>query len=406
MMTAKDFAPVELIVLQGNSFCNLNCTYCDLSVESRRTTSVMDLKLVERLFEDLFSSGRLASEISVVWHSGEPLTLPSSYYDEAISLILRLKDRIASSSISVKFKIQTNGVLINDEWCAFFKRHERQLDIGVSCDGGAELHDAYRVNWNGRATHAKTTRGMDLLQENGIRYKIIAVATQKTLSNPDAFFDFFFARRRFLTGFHFNILAQSSLDDTDLSYSADDRAAYYGFFRRLLRLCHDASAAGQDFKILNFSQGLARILAAQDRSAPDYFRETSAPLKSLSVDARGNVTTFYAGMGMDVLQDLYGDGRGLSIGNILQVSFEDMVRSDKLRRIIRDFEISTESCRRSCEYFAVCPGGYEVTKKQMLGTFDASETTECIVHVKALVDALLDDIGDHLDTPPARTLAV
>jgi len=53
-------APVELIVLQGTSFCNLNCKYCDLSAESRRTKEVMAMPLVEKLFTDLFSGPHLA----------------------------------------------------------------------------------------------------------------------------------------------------------------------------------------------------------------------------------------------------------------------------------------------------------------------------------------------------------
>jgi uncharacterized protein len=400
MTATNKFSPVELIILQGNSFCNLNCTYCDLSVQSRRTSSIMKLSLVERFFAQLFKSGKLAAEVTVVWHSGEPLTLPPSYYDEAIGLVCGLREELVGNAVSVKFKIQTNGVLINDDWCALFARHAGVLDVGVSCDGPAELHDAYRVNWNGRATHAKAVRGMDLLQKHGIKYKIIAVATKKTLSHPEAFFQFFFDRRKFLSGFHFNILSEAASTDRALSYSVGDRISYYNFYRRLLALSHDAAEAGAEFKILNFSQAFARITAARAFDAPTYLEQTSAPLKSLSLDARGNVTTFYAGLGIEVLRDLYGDGRGLSIGNIIETSFEDMIRSDKLQRMMSDFATSTRSCKESCEYFAMCSGGYEVTKRLTLGTFDASETTECVIHVKTLVDALLDDICEHLDQNP------
>jgi uncharacterized protein len=152
-----------------------------------------------------------------------------------------------------------------------------------------------------------------------------------------------------------------------------------------------------DFKIQNFSQSLSRIMMMETADAPLHYRETSAPLKSLSMDARGNVTTFYAGLGMDVLKDVYGDGRGLSIGNICDISFETMVQSQKLRAITRDFAVSMAACERACPYFALCPGGYEVTKKATLDTFDAAETAECVIHVKALIDALLDDIGEHIE---------
>jgi hypothetical protein len=53
----------------------------------------------------------------------------------------------------------------------------------------------------------------------------------------------------------------------------------------------------------------------------------------------------------------------------------------------------------------VCPGGYEVTKHQTHGTFAAAETSECVIHVKALMDALLDDIDEHLARNPDPVLA-
>lgn len=392
----KALSPVELIVLQGTSFCNLNCKYCDLSAESRRTRTAMDAGLIERLFTELFESGRLSPEVTVLWHSGEPLTLPPSYYDETIAIILELGHRLAPG-VSLKFGIQTNGVLINDDWCRFFKRHEGRLDVGVSCDGPNDLHDLYRLNWNGRTTHTQTLRGMDLLSRNGIKYKIIAVVTRNTLRQPEKFYDFFFDRREHLSGFHFNILAEGQSSDLNLAYSADDRSAYYSFYRRLLELNRATTDAGQEFEILNFSQGFARIFASQRAGAPRFVEETSAPLKSISVDARGNVTTFYAGLSIEVLREAYGDGEGLSLGNIFETSFEDMVRSDKLHRIMQDFALSTRSCEASCEYFSVCSGGFEILKKKSFGTFEACETVECLIHVKTLIDALLDDVGDHVD---------
>jgi uncharacterized protein len=239
---------------------------------------------------------------------------------------------------------------------------------------------------------------MDLLQEHGIQYKIIAVVTTRALERPDDFYQFFFKRRKYLSGFHFNILAQAKGNTSELSYSYSDRAVYHAFFRRLLTLNQASLQAGENFTVLNFSQCLARIMAADTKgSSPSFVEDTSAPLKALNVDSRGNVTTFYAGIGIETLPDLYGDGKGFSLGNILDVSLEEMTRSEKLRQMIEDFSVSTRACKDSCEYFSVCSGGFEITKRQSLGTFQGCETAECVIHVKTLVDALLEDISDRLD---------
>jgi uncharacterized protein len=396
-LSAPTLAPVELLVLQGTSFCSLNCTYCDLSAVSRRQRRVMPPELIDRIFSELFAFGRLAPDVAVIWHLGEPLTLPPEYYDDAIARILRQRDVSAPGRVNVRFEIQTNGVHIDEAWCAFFRRHATHLDLGVSCDGPPAMHDAFRLNWSGRATHARTWRGMDLLARHGIRYRVIAVVTERTLADPEGFLDFFHQRREHLAGFHFNILAAGSTGDSpELRYGPADRARYYQFYRRLLDLDRAAQQAGGGLSIQNFTQGLARVLAARSDRTISYAEEGSAPLRSLNVDALGNVTTFYAGLAPEAHRDHYGDGRGLCLGNILERPLEDMIRSPKLRAIMDDFARSRQACRRDCAYFDVCPGGFELTKLATYGRFDTSETPECVIHVQTLVDALLDDVAAHL----------
>jgi uncharacterized protein len=389
-------SPVELVILQGTSFCNLNCTYCDLSAESRRRKSRMEPALIERFFTELFGSGRFAPEVTIVWHSGEPLTLSQSYYHEAISNILRLRDALAGSEVSVRFRIQTNGTLIDDEWCRFFRCHEEHLQLGVSCDGPTQMHDAFRINWSGRPSHEQAIRGMNLLNDFGIKYKVIAVVTRRTLGQPDEFYSFFYNRRQQLSGFHFNVLAEGKSEIDDLSYTTADRLAYYKFYRRLLELDRTFNQSEDGFKILNFSQCAGRILGSRSPNAPVFFDDSTAPLKSLNLDSEGIVTTFYAGLNRQMLPDEYGDGQGFSLGNISSMSLEEMAQSDKLQRMMADLARSRESCRSSCEYFSLCPGGFDMVKRRTHGTFEASETQECVIHVKALTDAVLDDMSDYV----------
>jgi uncharacterized protein len=287
--------------------------------------------------------------------------------------------------------------LIDENWCAFFKRWESVLDVGVSCDGPERFHDEHRVNWSGQPTYAKVARGMEFLRKNGIKYKIIAVVTRQALLEPDAFYYYFVARRHELSGFHFNIVAESDLGKSDLRYTIEDRQLYHSFYRRLLELTHKSSGDGIRFEILNFTHGIERIMGSRPSASRAYFEEASAPLRTITLDTRGYVTTFHAGLGIEVLNNLYGDGLGFAMGNIMDASIEQMACSDKLQRMMRDFEVSARTCKASCECASVCPGGFETIKRQTLGTFDSGETTECVIHVKALTDALLADIGDYLN---------
>ena len=135
--------------------------------------------MVDSVFQSIFAEKLYAPKISVVWHSGEPLTLSVEYYQAAIDRIITLRDALAPGEVELEFDFQTNGVLICDVWVAFFKANQHHMRLGVSCDGPAGLHDAFRNNWGGKPTHAKVVAGMQKLADNDIPFKVIAVVTEK-----------------------------------------------------------------------------------------------------------------------------------------------------------------------------------------------------------------------------------
>ncbi|WP_159462968.1 radical SAM protein [Caballeronia telluris] len=385
--------PVEQLVLQGTSFCNINCTYCDLSEESRRTKSRMPPELALKLVSELIGTDLLAREFAVVWHSGEPLTLPPTYYTAMIDAITDLCARRAPH-VSVSFDIQTNGTLIDDAWCDFFERHARVIRLGVSCDGPPALHDAFRIDRRGKSTFERTLQGMNALDARGIKYNVIAVVTRKTMADPQSFLEFFHARRASLADFHFNVLASPVAGMDDLTYAETDRAAFQRFYRRVFDWWEEKRLEGSALPIRNVSQTLERIATVGRADAPSFISETSAPLRSLNMDTKGNVTTFYAGLDIATQADRYGDGNGLALGNIQQTALAQMLQSTKLTVMLGDFARSHHRCAQTCDYYAVCPGGFELIQwlDQAGSHCDAPETTECIIHVKALTDAALDFI--------------
>lgn len=380
-----------MVVLQGTPYCNLNCSYCDLSEHSRKQRSQMLLSTLDRVFRNVFEGQLHGSKLSVVWHSGEPLTLSPNYYQSAIDLVIKLRNELAQHHVDLEFDFQTNGVLLTDAWVEFFKKNQHHMRLGVSCDGPAELHDAFRNNWGGKPTHSKVMAGMQKLSDNGIPFKIIAVVTEKTLDNPDAFFDFFLGRSSSLNGFHFNIIADGSLaKQQGLTYTRADRDRYYAFYRHLLRRARSVVDSGELFRVQNFTQALARILD----SSTDAVSQTSRPLRTISIDAVGFVTTFYAGLDKSTFADQYGDGNGLALGNISQMSIGQMIQSSKFQRILADFELSQAHCRATCDYYGLCSGGFELSKLSEHKLYESGETAECLIIVKTLVDAMLDDIAE------------
>ena len=137
--------PLELLVLQPTPFCNLDCSYCYLP--DRDSKHRMSEATLNRVFQFVFSSGIVQQGFTVVWHAGEPMVLPVAYYERATEIA----GAYNPGGLRVGHSFQTNGVLIDDAWCEFFKAHN--VNVGVSVDGPAFLHDRNRKTRKGGGTH-------------------------------------------------------------------------------------------------------------------------------------------------------------------------------------------------------------------------------------------------------------
>jgi|SRR5215831_5680557 len=104
---------IRYIVVQPTPFCNINCTYCYLA--GRQNSAKMSLDIISKLYQQLFECGLAAPRLVTLWHHGEPLTVPLSFYEEAFRLIKRLQP----PEVQTHHRIQTNGTLLTDRWCEF-----------------------------------------------------------------------------------------------------------------------------------------------------------------------------------------------------------------------------------------------------------------------------------------------
>ena len=146
----------------------------------------------------------MGENLSIVWHAGEPLVLPTSYYREIF-------DGMASRRYMLKIRhsFQTNSMLINDEWCDLFLNYG--INVGVSVDGPAFIHDAHRKDRMGRGTHSKVMEGIRTLQRRSVPFHAIAVVTADSLSHPEEVFNFFLEAGVERVGFNIEELGGANL---------------------------------------------------------------------------------------------------------------------------------------------------------------------------------------------------
>lgn len=372
-----DFSPAictRLLILQPTPFCNIHCDYCYLP--NRDSTVRMSLDTVCQAARRLVDDQLVGAELTVVWHAGEPLVMPPSFYDEAIPLLAELLGGICHVSHS----IQTNATLIDDNWCQLFQRHG--VRIGVSVDGPAWLHDKHRRTRAGQGTHQRVVQGMSKLREHGIAFHAIAVVTAETLGHADEFCDFFLAQGVHEVGCNFDE-AEGLNDHSSL---ADHEPAHARFVERLLERSI-ASGGTLRFRELDMAMHLiAEPLASyrwQGREWPE--NAQTLPFALISVAHNGDFSTFSPEL-LGQPSPQYGN---FALGNVHHGSFLDSVGGRHFDDLWTAINRGTEMCEASCAYFGFCGGGAPANKLYENGDLASGETLYCRTMLKRPFDAVL-----------------
>lgn len=182
--------PLYVMLKPVSSICNLSCEYCYYLEKNNlyKQNNVIDKfimsdALLEKFIEQYINS-QTQSQIMFTWHGGEPLMRPLAFYKKALEL-----QKKYSRGYHIENCIQTNGTLLTDEWCRFFK--ENNWLVGVSIDGAQEFHDEYRRNKNRQPSFHKVMQGINLLNKHGVEWNAMAVVNDFNADYPLEFYNFF-----------------------------------------------------------------------------------------------------------------------------------------------------------------------------------------------------------------------
>lgn len=371
----KPHAPprrANLLVVQPTPFCNINCDYCYLP--NRDSTKRMPVPTLVRAAEQLFALGMAGERLSVVWHAGEPLALPVSYYEEAF----RALDALPGARGKFAHSIQTNGMLFNDRWCDFVREHG--VNLGLSIDGPAFIHDAHRKTRRGLGTHGRVMKGVETLRRNDIDFHVIAVITERSLDHADEIFGFFLEHDMRRVGFNIEEVEGANRNSTLATESADRRVRE--FLGRMYQL---QKSSGGAVKIREFDRAYQAIAHS---TGPADCNDQVVPFGIVSVDCDGNLSTFSPEL-LGVNSPTYGD---FSFGNILDGELARVPENPKFKRVLRDIRAGVRLCAESCEYFPLCGGGAPVNKYFENGSFASAETMYCRHTIQTPIDIVLADL--------------
>jgi uncharacterized protein len=177
----------HLLAKPSGSTCNIDCRYCFfLSKEALYPNEKhrMSQATLETYIRQLLESHR-TPEVTVAWQGGEPTLMKVGFFRNAVELV----EKYRKPGQLVRHTFQTNGILLDDEWCAFFKEHH--FLVGLSVDGPRELHDTYRVDRRGGGTFDLVMQGWRQLQRHGVEFNILCTVNAANEHHGRSVYRFF-----------------------------------------------------------------------------------------------------------------------------------------------------------------------------------------------------------------------
>ena len=171
---------IHILSKPTGATCNLACSYCfflDKELLYPSSKFRMSDEDLETYIRQLIESHR-SREVSVSWQGGEPTLMGVDFFRKAIEY----QEKYRKPGMVFENTMQTNGTLLDDEWCEFLK--ENNYLMGISIDGPEDLHNAHRLDKGGKPTFDRVMRGLRLLQKHGVEYNILTTVNRVNAEYP------------------------------------------------------------------------------------------------------------------------------------------------------------------------------------------------------------------------------
>ncbi len=178
--------PYHVIAKPAGAACNLDCTYCfylekENIYPSPHSNHRMPIQVAEALIEQKLSEDRTSQFFT--WQGGEPTLMGIDYFRQIVEIQQRL-----GAGKKIENTLQTNGILLNDEWCQFLS--ENDFLVGISIDGPPHYHDKYRVDKGGHPTFKSVMRGIDFLNKYQVEFNTLTVVNDHNGDQPLEVYEF------------------------------------------------------------------------------------------------------------------------------------------------------------------------------------------------------------------------
>ena len=327
----------SLLIKPASAVCNLDCTYCfyldrDADPYKELPARLMTDDTLQRLVDSFLFYSYPASTFA--FQGGEPTLAGLPYFTK----LVEYQQRYGRNGQSVSNALQTNGVLLDKDWCQLF--HSYNFLIGVSLDGPEEVNDLYRVNKGAQGTWRKVMQGIEVMQREKVEFNILCVLSQANVHKPKETYKYF--RSLGIQYMQFIPLAEFNADGSPMPFTITPEE--YGHF-----MCEifDLWWPERRKVRVRFFDNLAEALAGQKPGSC-----------TLHETCDSYVVVEYNG---DVFPCDFFVEKEWKLGNVNLDSFPEIARRQKRYSFAGKKTIAHPECQ-VCEYQAICHGGCPKTR--------------------------------------------
>lgn len=365
---------ISVLIKPSSEMCNMQCDYCFYCDESQKRLQESYGFMSEATIKNVIRKTILRAEgaISYAFQGGEPTLRGIDFFRK----VLEYEEQYNRNHIRVNNALQTNGYLLDDEWCRFLK--ENHFLVGLSVDGIRKTHDLYRHTKSGAPTFDRVLKAAQCLEKHGVDFNILTVVTQRVALSIEEIYEFY---RRQHWSFQQYIACLDPLDELHGQNPYAVTPQQYGqFLITLFKLWFKDWKSGHQPYIRQFENYIGILLGYR----PEACDQCGTCSIQNAVEADGSVypCDFY-------VLDQY------RLGNFNTDRLDDIDQRREETGFIARSRWLKKACM-DCKYYFICRGGCQ-RNRDLDPACGLYENYFCESY-RMLFDACLDDMKEIADS--------
>ncbi|MGN0599784.1 MAG: anaerobic sulfatase maturase [Oscillospiraceae bacterium] len=344
------------IIKPASANCNMDCEYCFYKVLSSSREKFSHGFMTEDTLEKLVREAVDYADnlLTFAFQGGEPSLRGLDFFRKAVEL----QKKYASNKpgLAIQNTFQTNGLLIDEEWCDFFR--QESFLVGLSLDGTRKLHDCARLEANGKQTFERVMNAASLMKQHGVDFNILTVVTEQMTDKASAIYRLY-KRNQFPFVQLIPCMDELNRNNMEQKNPYAVQPGSYGKF-----LCAFFDLWYEDF--------LAWLKAGRRGYVMDVrffsnLAQMAAGYPPEECGMCGHCTCYFAveGDGSVYPCDFYCMDEW-KLGQV-GTPFNELLRSEKAMKFIQTGLLPESSACKSCEYYSLCRGGCRRWREANIG---------------------------------------